>query len=151
MPSATNFFKTITCVVLLSSGLTWDNILQTQRILQDAAWSVATRKSRSSQLTCYNRFCAKYELRPFPCPASQACFYVAFLSNLLSPKSVSNYLSAMWAHQRSMGLQTFPDDYALRLTLRGLRRLGRSSRPARHPLSAQELLMIFQEVFYPRI
>ena len=64
----------------------------------------------------------------------------------MSPASINNYLSAVWSHQRSLGYPSYPDDYALKLTLRGIRRLGKSSRPSRHPLSAQELLLLYQEL-----
>ena len=97
-------------------------------------------------MTCYMRFCEAYSLPPFPCSASQAAFYVAYLSEFMSPSSIRNYLSAVWAHQRSLGMQTYLDDYALRLTLRGVRRLGNASRPPRHPLSTQELLAMFDEI-----
>ena len=123
-----------------------EQIISRQRRLQDAAMAASTKKSRQSQLQCYNSFCDQYHLTDFPCDATQARLYAAFLSELMSPASVSNYLSAVWSHQRGLGFQAFSSDYILRLTLRGIRRLGASHRPPRHPISKQELHLLFQEI-----
>ena len=52
----------------------------------------------------------------------------------------------MWSQQRVLGYPSYPDDYALKLTLRGIKRLGRSHRPPRHPFSAQELLAMYEQL-----
>ena len=146
MTSAQIFYQTIICAVPFTSGLPWMTIVDRQRTFQASAMAPSTRRSRASQINCYLQFCHSYGLHRFPCPASQAGFYATFLSEFMSPASINNYLSAVWSHQRSLGYPSYPDDYALKLTLRGIRRLGKSSRPSRHPLSAQELLLLYQEL-----
>ena len=64
----------------------------------------------------------------------------------MAPKSVANYLSALWAHQRLLGYPSYPQDYALCLTLRGLRRLKCSSHLDRLPLSHQDLLLLYEGI-----
>ena len=62
----------------------------------------------------------------------------------MAPASISNYISAIWAHQRIMGFEAYSSDYVLRLIMRGIRRVYNSSRPPRHPFSKEELLSIYQ-------
>ena len=64
----------------------------------------------------------------------------------MAPSSLSNYLSALWSHQRTLGFDAYSSDYILRLILRGIKRLHSSSREPRHALAKQELLLIFQEL-----
>ena len=97
-------------------------------------------------MNCYLKFCRSYRLHPFPCTAEQAGLFASFLSTIMAPSSVSNYLSTLWAHQRTQGFEAYSSDYILRLILRGIKRLQSSSRKPRHPLSKQELLMIHQEI-----
>ena len=127
------------------------NLITRQRALQDAAWAASTRAARSSQLDCYKRFCILYSLDPFPCGSDQACLYASFLCDFMSPSSVTNYLSALWAHHRLLGLPTHQDDFRLRQTLRGIHRLGRPGRKPRHPLSLEDLHAIFLLIntYYP--
>ena len=123
-----------------------EHILHRQQRLLDAALASSTRKSRRSQLQCYSDFCHQYNLNCFPCDASQARLYASFLSELMSPASISNYLSAVWSQQRSLGFESYSSDYILRLILRGIRRLKTLSKKARRPLSKQDLLSFFQEI-----
>ena len=114
--------------------------------VKDAAWGASTTRARRSQINCYQNFCEDYHLQPFPCTASQAGIYASFLSGLMAPASISNYISALWAYQRSMGFEAYSSDYVLRLIMRGIRRTHSSSRPPRHPLSKQELLSMFDHL-----
>ena len=136
----------LTCAVLHLTGPQLDHIIRRQRHLQEAALAPSTRKSRQSQMLCYKSFCSQYHLLEFPCDALQARLYASFLSELMSPASVSNYLSALWSYQRTLGFNAFSSDYILWLTLKGIRRLGRSKRKPRHPISKEELHMIFHEL-----
>ena len=117
-----------------------------QKTLQDAALADSTRISRKCQLSCYKRFCDSYHLIAYPCTPGQARLYATFLSNYMAPGSVGNYLSALWMHQRLLGLPSYASDYRLLRTLRGIKRLGRSSRLARHPLSLTDLQSMHLEV-----
>ena len=94
-------------------------------------------------MNCYSNFCGLYGLKPFPCNPDQACLYASFLSAFMAPSSIHNYISALWSHHRALGLEAFPSNYILQQTLRGIRRLGSSSRRPRHPLSVEELRAFF--------
>ena len=122
------------------------HLTRRQKILQDAALADSTRISRNCQLSCYIRFCSKYHLDPYPCSASQARLYATFLSNFMTPGSVSNYISALWGRHRLLGHPSFASDYRLLRTLRGIKRLGLQGRASRHPLSLLDLRSLFQEV-----
>ena len=115
-------------------------------MLQDAAWAASTRVARTTQIKCYIRFCSLYYLKTYPCGPLQACLYASFLSDLISPASVSNYLSALWSHHRLLGLPTHQDDFRLHQTLRGIKRLGRPGREPRHPFSLEELHSIYSKI-----
>ena len=64
----------------------------------------------------------------------------------MAPSSVNNYISALWAQHRVLDLPAYSLDYRLQQTLRGIRRLGCPSRAARHPLSMEDLLLIYGEL-----
>ena len=97
-------------------------------------------------MSCYKRFCRKFSLVPFPCCPDQARLYATFLSDFMAPASVANYLSALWGHHLYSGYPSHATDFRLRWTLRGIRRLNRSSRARRHPLSVPELNSMFLEL-----
>ena len=82
----------------------------------------------------------------FPCRPTQACIYASFLCDFMSPSSVANYLSALWSHHRLLGLPTHQDDFCLRQTLHGIKRLGRRGKNPRHPLSLEDLYAIFSVI-----
>ena len=64
----------------------------------------------------------------------------------MSPASISNYISAVWSHQRSLGMEAYSSNYILSLVLRGIKRLSHSQRKPRHPFSKQDLFLLFQEI-----
>ena len=64
----------------------------------------------------------------------------------MAPSSVANYLSALWVSARSQGFPSHALDHRLHQTLRGIKRLGHSTRKDRHPLSRQEMASIFMEI-----
>ena len=64
----------------------------------------------------------------------------------MSPASVSNYLSALWSHHRLLGLPAHQDDFRLKQTLRGIKRLGRPGRDPRHPLSLEDLHAMYSVI-----
>ena len=64
----------------------------------------------------------------------------------MAPSSVSNYISALWTHHRGVGLESHASDYRLQQTLKGIKRLGRSGRATRHPLSLEDLKSIFTTI-----
>ena len=94
-------------------------------------------------MDCYRSFCKLYGFKPFPCSPDRACLYATFLSAFMVSSSVSNYLSALWSHQRGLGMESFPSDYRLQQTLKGIRRLGRPGRRPRHPFSVEDLRAIY--------
>ena len=72
--------------------------------------------------------------------------YATFLSSFMAPGSVANYISALWSHHNFLSLPSHASNCRLLHTMRGIRRLGRSSRPSRHPLCLSDLQSMFQEI-----
>ena len=64
----------------------------------------------------------------------------------MAPGSISNYLSALWAHHRLLGFPSHGHDIRLQHNMRGIRRLGSSSRVTRHLLALEELRSMFGEI-----
>ena len=72
--------------------------------------------------------------------------YATYLSNFMAPSSIMNYLSALWSRQQLLGQPSYSNDFRLRRTLLGIKRLGRPSRASRRPLSFDDLQCMYFEV-----
>ena len=57
------------------------------------AFADTTRTTYKSQFRTYLRFCLYFGYNIVPCPTLTLLRYVAFLSRILSPGSISNYLN----------------------------------------------------------
>ena len=113
---------------------------------QKASLSDATRRARKFQVKTYRRFCRLYSLPAFPCSAHQACLYITYLAKKLAPSSVSNYMSAVWTHQRCIGMSTHELDYKVHSTIRGVARLERRRKLIKYAITPADLLAMYKHI-----
>lgn len=107
------------------------------------AFAPSTRRTRNSQWRQYEQFCVKFHLQLMPMSSENICRYLVWRSGSVSYVTLNNDLSALNVLRKLNGYTTnLREDYAVQLTLKGLRRiLGDVSTPM-DPLSPQDLLKI---------
>ena len=92
------------CIV---TGKLVTDLMDKQIVLVEAGVSESTRSTRRSQLKRYKELCKKVKLSPFPCSSFQCRLYATFLSTLVKPISVRNYISAVWYKSKFLGYADF--------------------------------------------
>ena len=104
-------------------------------------------KTRSTQWKSYLNFCEATGSSPLPANTTQICRYIVFLSDTLKYVSVINYISAVSLLHKLYGYdRSFMDDYKVKFTLAGLRRVLGDDPPSRPTLHIQDLLAMYRHV-----
>lgn len=95
------------------------------------AFAPNTRCTRASQWKMYENFCKEFALTCYLITVKNTCRFVVWKSTSVSYVTLNNYVSALNVFRKINGEKTdLCDDYAIHLTLRGLRRiLGDVSMP----------------------
>ena len=92
--------------------------------LRKASISKSTLKTRESQWLCYLEVCSKFKWNPFGCTSSQACKYVAYLSNSMRYSSVINfYQTVIFYHNVRGSPVTNWTDPMLSQTVKGIKNM----------------------------
>ena len=102
--------------------------------------AVNTKRTRSFQLARYKKFCKQFNFNTFPCSPSQASLYASYLSDMLKPVSIRNYLSAVWYFQKLYGYEDHSTNFMYKNTLNGIEREYRGVSVVRYPLKVTDLL-----------
>ena len=94
------------------------------------ALACATKKTYSSQLDTYIRFCIKFGFSPIPIDEDHLLLYTAFLANNLSASSIPGYLNIVRLTHLSMGFEDpLSKNFELQYLKRGiLRDIGKPPR-----------------------
>ena len=108
--------------------------------LRKASVSKSTLKTRERQWLCYLEVCSKFKWNPFGCTSSQACKYVAFLSNSIRYSSVINY------YQTVMFYHTNWTDPMLSQTVKGIKNMETTPEDVKDPMTEKHLSMMFSNV-----
>ena len=84
---------------------------------------------------------------PLPANSQQICRYIGYLSDRLKYVSIVNYVSAISLLHKLYGYNcSFLDNYMVRFTLSGLRRVLGDPEPNRPTLHVQDLLAMYRFV-----
>lgn len=110
------------------------------KTLKMEAFAPITRKTRESQWHCYEDFCGEFKLKMFPITPETVCWFLVWKSSTVCYVTLNNYMSAIKVLCKINRLElNLREDYAIELTLRGLRRiLGDQSKPM-DPLLPRDL------------
>ena len=68
-----------------------ENLEKRAESLRKSSVSRSTLKTRKKQWACYEKICKEFGWKYFSCDSSQACKYLAYLSNVMKYSSVINY------------------------------------------------------------
>ncbi|CAH3195946.1 unnamed protein product, partial [Porites evermanni] len=90
---------------------------------QRSAYCAGTFSNLKTQFKAFFLFCQYFKLDPIPDTLDTVCLYVQFLSRILTPASIRNYLSGVKLLHLFTGADyPFTKDFILSLTLRGIAR-----------------------------
>ena len=68
-----------------------ENLAKRAESLHKNSVSGSTLKTRRKQWACYEKICKRFGWKKISCDSSQACKYLAYLSNVMKYSSVINY------------------------------------------------------------
>lgn len=115
---------------------------------QGQALSVNTKKTYSTQLKSYIRFCEGIGEPPLPATPLLLCRYAAHLANRLKYSSIKQYFSVIILFHKQWGLENpCASNFFLKQTLQGIRRvLG--DRPCRkEPITTKHLFALLKHLY----
>lgn len=111
------------------------------------AFAPNTRRTRASQWRVYESFCEEYGLSCFPINSENTCRFLVWKSSTVSYVTLNNYVSALNVVLKINGSKDdLREDYAVHLTLRGLRRLLGDAATPMDALLPRDLLKIKSQV-----
>ena len=109
--------------------------------------SKSTLKTRERQWLCYLKVCKKFKWNPFGCTSSQACKYVAYLSDSMRYSSVINYYQTVIFYHNVRGSPvTNWADPMLSQTVKGIKNLETTPEDVKDPVTEKHLIKMFSNV-----
>lgn len=104
------------------------------------AFAPNTRRTRASQWRVYEKFCAEFNLSYYPITSENTSRFLVWKSSSVAYVTLNNYVSALNVFRKINGEKTdLREDFAVNLSLRGLRRiLGDVSLPV-DPIASKGL------------
>lgn len=115
--------------------------------LKLSALAPSTRRARKQQWRCYQRFCSQFKLKPIPCSDEQLSWYVTHLMKFMTHGSIVNYIQAVvLAHKLRGLLPPSVSSFTLKLTLDGVKRVGKKSLRSRDPVTISILLSMYNSL-----
>ena len=115
--------------------------------LRKASVSKSTLKTRERQWLCYLEVCSKFKWNPFGCISSQACKFVAYLSNSMRYSSVINYYQTVIFYHNVRGSPvTIWTDPMLSQTVKGIKNMETTLEDVKDPMTEKHLGMMFSNV-----
>lgn len=121
------------------------------KLVSAAAYTSSTLATRRSQWRAYLRFCASFGLVPIPASPRTVIRFLIHLSTYCKYSTIINYLSAINVLHRHFGHNvTFQDVFAVKLIVRGLRRILGDAQEQKLPITPEILLRIRSELMAER-
>ena len=74
------------------------------KVLRAGSFAESTKRTYSTYLTCYLKFCGKFGVNPVPLSTSDLGRYIAYLSLKLKFNSITNYLTVIKLLHMEAGL-----------------------------------------------
>ena len=112
-------------------------------VLREECWALNTRTAYKSRWNRYYGFCTDYGLVPLPASVTNMCLYITFLSKSVGYVTIKNYVSSVWVLHDHMGVpHVDPDNFLIKSTLQGAKRVLGSATRQVDPLSPGDLMCI---------
>ena len=105
-------------------------------------FAVSTKKTYSSYLAMYYKYCQKFIVNPVPVSQQDLSRYIAYLSYDLKFSSITNYLSVVRLLHLEAGYGNPLDSHYISTVKRGVRRLLGDSSASKLPITPSILLGI---------
>ena len=102
----------------------------------------STRQTYNSGINSYLKFCARFNIQPYPASSLTLQFFCTDLSQHISDKSIKVYLAEL----RELGHSDPTVDESLRFVIRGIRRLQGESCRQRLPITIDLLRTLKQQI-----
>ena len=100
------------------------SLLQEVRSTRLHAFAKGTYSNLRTQFRSYFGFCVYFQRTPLPAHIDTMCCYAQFLSRVMKPPSIRNYLSGVKMLHIFLGYEyTISDDFHMHLTIRGIERI----------------------------
>lgn len=101
-------------------------------------------RTRRTQWKHYYQFCEGLQVYPLPCSSHNLCLYIAFMARRFKYVSILNYVSAVRTLHKVYGVPPPPpDDFLVRSTLMGTRRLLGDTCFSSDPLLPKQLYRMY--------
>lgn len=111
-----------------------------------ATFSANTQRTYKSQLKSYLDFCSEFDFQPVPTTVDNLCMYAAHLSHRLKPSSINQYLNIVRLIHIEVGYENPLDNWMLKSTLKGIRRLHGDSVRRKEPITPAMLLKVKEKL-----
>ena len=106
----------------------------------------STRQTYNSGINSYLKFCARFNIQPYPASSLTLQFFCTDLSQHISYKSIKVYLAGLRLAHLELGHSDPTVDESLRLVIRGIRRLQGESCHQRLPIIIDLLRLLKQQI-----
>ena len=113
------------------------------KVLRAGSFAESTKRTYSTYLTCYLRFCGKLDINPVPLSTSNLGRYIAYLSLKLKFNSITNYLTVIKHLHVEAGLENPVQCHYISSILRGTRRVLGQGVKSKLPITPRILADIF--------
>ena len=113
---------------------------------RQAAYADSTKNTYNAQRRAFLRFCLYFSLSPVPVTSNTLCKYAAFLARSLSPSSIPGYLNIIRIMHFEAGFDNPLEDWALKLVLRGIKRLHGKPPNRKLPITFDILIMMYNQL-----
>lgn len=102
-------------------------------------------RTRHVQWRHYYQFCETLGIHPLPCSSQNLCLYIAFMARRFKYVSIINYVSAVRILHKLYGFQSPPpDDFLVKSTLVGTRRLLGDTCFSSDPILPKHLCLMYK-------
>ena len=119
---------------------------QESRAYAQSAYAMNTKRSYTTMIKTYIRFCLYFGFAPVPADKSTLLRYVTFLARSLNPNSIPGYLNVVRLVHIEAGLPNPLTDWSLSMVKRGILRQKGVPPKQKLPIAPAILLAIRQKL-----
>ena len=123
-----------------------ENLAKRAESLRKNSVSRSTLKTRRKQWACYEKICKRFGWKKFSCDSSQACKYLAYLSNVMKYSSVINYYQTVIFFHKVKGYSVAGwSDMLVSQTVKGIKNSKKIPDDVKDPLTQKHLEKMYRK------